>query len=335
MAQYIYKVRNMDNWKPLDTYVESDANSNSYERTWKIGPHHSNIVAKFNTRCTEVCVLETRDFGKVVMLDGEIQSTAADQEFYHQALCRPALACGQGPLKRILILGGGELCTLKQVLSWPDVEHVDMVDYDQTFVEFSKRRLRDWHDDCYKDERAHIHFADAWSWKPEGGLPYDSIIVDLTDISLDADKWPLEVDHWSNLMHNMMKQLRPNGSMTVYVGMFIPWKSEAMVAAHNALKNIMKEQGRTECLQPYRVFVPSFASGEAFFLCLGAQSIRDSIDGRLWSKGGFFGPQEAARSIIWPDCGWHAAPSATLVTPSHSFGPSSEVSPAPAEEPTA
>lgn len=306
----------MDSWKPVDTYVESDANSNSYERMWKIGPHHSNIVAKFNTRCAEVCVLETRDFGKVVMLNGEIQSTAADQEFYHQALCRPALACGQGPLKRILILGGGELCTLKQVLSWPDVEHVDMVDYDQTFVEFSKRRLKDWHGDCYKDPRAHLHFADAWSWK--GELQYDSIIVDLTDISLDADKWPSEVDHWSNLMHNMMKQLRPNGSMTVYVGMFIPWKSEAMVAAHNALRQVMKEQGRNECLQPYRVFVPSFASGEAFFLCMGAQSIKDSIDGRLWPKNGLFGPQEAARAIILPD-----------------FGPSSEGVPAPAEEPTA
>ena len=286
----------MDEWKPLDTFTEEDANSNSYERTWKIGPHHSTVVAKFNTRCTEVCVLETRDFGKVVMLDGEIQSTAADQEFYHQSLCRPALACGQGPIKRVLILGGGELCTLKQVLAWPDVEHVDMVDYDQTFVEFAKRRLRDWHGDCYKDERAHLHFADAWSWS--SSEQYDSIIVDLTDISLDADKWPREVEHWASLMHNMMKLLRPNGSMSIYVGMFISWKSEAMVAAYKALKAVMVEQGRSEYMQPYRVFVPSFASGEAFFLCVGAQSIKDSID-RF--KGSLFGPQEATRSIIWPD----------------------------------
>ncbi len=291
--------------------LEKDSNNSSYDRSWKIGPHHASIIAKFNTRCAEVCVLETQDFGKVVLLDGEIQSTSADQKFYHQALCRPARVIAQGDIKRVLVLGGGELCTIKHVLEWPDVEHVTMVDYDQTFVEFAKRRLRDWHGDSYKDPRVNIIFADAWSFTasspPENKL-YDSIVVDLTDISLDSDKWPKEVDRWETLMENLVRWLRPNGSMTVYTGMYIPWKSEAMTAAYGTMKGILRRNGRKEVLQPYKVLVPSFGCGEAFFLSVGPQTIKQAIDSGKWRAVEFpagtgcemmFGETEALRSVIW------------------------------------
>lgn len=255
-----------ETYKYDSVILEQDANIRSYDRSWKIGPHHSSVVANFKTRLAQVTVMETPDFGKVVLLDGEIQSTAADQKFYHQALCRPALsACGESP-KKVLVLGGGELCTIKEVLAWPGVESVDMVDYDQTFVEFAKRRLRDWHEDSYKDPRVNIHFADAWSWTYErrDSPPYDSIIIDLTDLALDAEA--LEMTHWENLIENCLHLLRPGGSMSMYVGMYIPWKNETMLSAYLAVKQILLTNSRSEVVQPYKIFVPSFASGEAFFL---------------------------------------------------------------------
>lgn len=299
-----------DQYKYDYIVLEKDANEASYDRSWKIGSHHAAVLAKFNTRIAEVAVLDTQDFGKVVLLDGEIQSSQADQAFYHQALCRPARVIAEGEIKRVLVLGGGELCTIKEVLGWPDVEHVDMVDYDQTFVEFAKRRLRDWHGDSYKDPRVKIHHADAWSWtgaaadKPK----YDSIVVDLTDLSLDNDVWPKEIDRWSILMENLVRLLRPNGSMTVYTGMWIPWKGAAMRAAFGTLKTIMRSNGRKEVLQPYRVLVPSFGCGEAFFLAIGAKSIKKSITDGRWAAAEFpvihgadmvFGPEEALRAVSW------------------------------------
>ncbi len=255
-----------DQYKYDYIVLEKDANEASYDRSWKIGAHHASVVAKFNTHLAEVAVLDTLDFGKVVLLDGEIQSSQADQAFYHQALCRPALAACQGDPKRVLVLGGGELCTIKEVLAWPQVEHVDMVDYDQTFVEFAKRRLRDWHDDSYKDPRVTINIADAWSWTyaRKGGELYDSIIIDLTDLSLDADS--AEMTHWENLIENCLHLLRPGGSMSMYVGMYIPWKNETMISAYLAVQQLLLSNGRSEVVQPYKIFVPSFASGEAFFL---------------------------------------------------------------------
>ncbi len=255
-----------ETYKYDSVILEQDANINSYDRSWKIGPHHSSIIANFSTRVAQVTVMETVDFGKVVLIDGEIQSSAADQKFYHQALCRPALAACQGDLKRVLVLGGGELCTIKEVLAWPSVTHVDMVDYDQTFVEFAKRRLQDWHDDSYKDPRVTINIADAWSWtyNRKGGELYDSIIIDLTDLSLDAEV--AEMTHWTNLIENCLHLLRPGGSMSMYVGMYIPWKNETMISAYLAVQHLLLSNGRSEVVQPYKVFVPSFASGEAFFL---------------------------------------------------------------------
>jgi spermidine synthase len=106
-----------ETYKYDSVILEQDANINSYDRSWKIGPHHSSLIANFKTRVAQVTVMETPDFGKVVLIDGEIQSSAADQKFYHQALCRPALAACQGDPKRVLVLGGGELCTIKEVLA--------------------------------------------------------------------------------------------------------------------------------------------------------------------------------------------------------------------------
>ncbi len=255
-----------ETYKYDSVILEQDANISSYDRSWKIAPHHSSIVANFSTRVAQVTVMETPDFGKVVLLDGEIQSSAADQKFYHQALCRPTLAACQGDPKRVLVLDGGELCTIKEVLAWPSVEHVDMVDYDQTFVEFAKRRLKEWHGDSYKDPRVTINISDAWSWTyaRKGGELYDSIIIDLTDLSLDADS--AEMTHWENLIENCLHLLRPGGSMSMYVGMYIPWKNETMISAYLGVQQLLLSNGRSEIVQPYKVFVPSFASGEAFFL---------------------------------------------------------------------
>ena len=287
-----------ETYKYDSVILEQDANIRSYDRSWKIGPHHTSIVANFRTRVAQVTVMETPDFGKVVLLDGEIQSSAADQKFYHQALCRPALAaCSGDSPKKVLVLGGGELCTIKEVLEWPGVESVDMVDYDQTFVEFAKRRLKDWHDDSYKDPRVNIHYADAWAWTYSrtnssgfGALSqiedlartyerrsqYDSIIIDLTDLSLDAET--AEMIHWTNLIENCIRLLRPNGSISMYVGMYVPWKNDTMLSAYLGIKQILLANDRSEVVQPYKVFVPSFASGEAFFLRIGsAESLQNEL----------------------------------------------------------
>ncbi len=290
--------------KPLE-YEERDANEASYTRVWNL---EGRTAVRINTKCGAVQIIETPDFGKAVFIDGEIQSTEADQLFYHQALCRPALATLNGIAKRVLILGGGEICTLRQVLSWPDVEHVDMVDYDQMFVELCKRRLRSWHGDAHLDPRAHIYHEDAWAWTAATTQQYDSIIVDLTDLSLGASD--AEVVHWGNLMLNCMRLLRRYGSMTVYVGMFIPNRWQTMNAAYLAFSEAMRYTGRNETVQPYRVHVPSFGGGEAFFLQMGSSSIKDAIDGRVWRRppfnevpvdGWHFDEIAAKRSIMWSD----------------------------------
>jgi len=287
-----------ETYKYDSVILEQDANIRSYDRSWKIGPHHSSVVANFRTRLAQVTVMETPDFGKVVLLDGEIQSSAADQKFYHQALCRPALAACSDEVKRVLVLGGGELCTIKEVLSWPGVESVDMVDYDQTFVEFAKRRLKDWHEDSYKDPRVKLHFADAWSWTYQARVieeHYDSIIIDLTDLSLEAET--VEMTHWTNLIENCLQLLRPGGSMSMYVGMYIPWKNETMMSAYLAVKQILLSNGRSEVVQPYKVFVPSFASGEAFFLRIAPEeNLQHDLPVEA-SNQWYFGPQEMKNAI--------------------------------------
>ncbi|HTD33959.1 MAG TPA: hypothetical protein VK665_09885 [Candidatus Elarobacter sp.] len=87
-----------------------------------------------------VAVLRTPVFGKLLVLDGDTQSSQADEKIYHETLVHPAMAAA-GERSEVLILGGGEGATLREVLRDPSVRRCTMVDIDGQVVELSKRYL--------------------------------------------------------------------------------------------------------------------------------------------------------------------------------------------------
>ncbi len=241
---------------------EVDCQERSYNRVWD----DEHVVADFETPCARVQVLDSPDFGTTIFLNGEIQSSAADQELYHEALTVPLRACATEPIRRALIVGGGELCTLRAVLNWPNLEHVDMIDYDGEFVQWCKSNLVDWHRNTFMDERAHIMHEDIFSAlehsEPE---PYDAIIVDMTDISLNMENFITDVDRFRTLISGLLMWLAPHGSVAAYMGMWIPAKADAMIHLMNVMRNVTAEHSPEYNVQPYRVHIPSFGSGEALF----------------------------------------------------------------------
>ena len=93
----------------------------------------------------QVAVLRSPVFGKMLVLDGDTQSSQADERIYHETLVHPALA-GAADRREVLILGGGEGATLREVLRCPDVARCTMVDIDgarrRAFEEVSARMVR-------------------------------------------------------------------------------------------------------------------------------------------------------------------------------------------------
>jgi spermidine synthase len=205
----------------------------------------------------QVAVISTPAFGKMLVLDGDTQSSQGDEKIYHEALVHPALA-GAADRRQVLILGGGEGATLREVLRHPEVRRCTMVDIDGLVVELSKKHLPEWSAGAFEDPRARVIVGDALAFMRADPEHYGVIISDLTE--------PLE-DSPSNLLFNeevfalIKVRLAPGG---VYV------LQASTAAFHNA--SLHCKMARTlrkhyRHVTSFSHHVPAFDTDWAFLAC--------------------------------------------------------------------
>ncbi|MGZ3498706.1 MAG: fused MFS/spermidine synthase [Vulcanimicrobiaceae bacterium] len=155
--------------------------------------HHHAIEEVYYTGRSpfqSIGVIKTPVFGKMLILDGDTQSSQNDEKIYHESLVHPALA-GAADRSEVLILGGGEGATLREALRHPAVRRVTMVDIDGQVVELSKKYLPEWSDGAFEDPRARVIIGDALKFLKEDRDKYGVIISDLTEPLEDSPSNPL------------------------------------------------------------------------------------------------------------------------------------------------
>src|ERR1017187_3474223 len=118
--------------------------------TERFTPHESHshqikrIIIQTRTKFQNAVLVDSHSFGRCLILDGEMQSAQLDEFIYHECLVQPAMVLRK-TAKRVLILGGGEGATVREILRHPQVEQVTMVDIDGEVVDFCKEYLKEWH----------------------------------------------------------------------------------------------------------------------------------------------------------------------------------------------
>lgn len=123
-------------------------------------------------------------------LNGRLQFSSRDEFRYHEALVHPALASLPQP-RRVLVLGGGDGLTLREVLRYPSIESVTLVDIDAQVTTLFRDhpQLAVLNRGALVDHRVTVVNDDAWRWleaQPAGGAgsaPFDAIFMDLPDPS--------------------------------------------------------------------------------------------------------------------------------------------------------
>lgn len=125
-------------------------------------------------------VYSTTKFGNLMVIDGFVMLTDRDNFVYHEMMSHPALFCHRGP-KRVVIIGGGDCGTLREVLKHPGVEEAWQVEIDERVTRVSEEyfpALCDAND----DSRAHFFFGDGIQWmKDADDGSIDLVIIDSTD----------------------------------------------------------------------------------------------------------------------------------------------------------
>ena len=125
-------------------------------------------------------IFETETFGRLMTLDGLTMLTSRDNFIYHEMMSHPALFTHSNP-KKVVIVGGGDCGTLREVLKHEDVENVIQVELDERVTRVSERFFPELCE-SNADPRAEFLFEDAIKWMENAPAEsQDVIILDTTD----------------------------------------------------------------------------------------------------------------------------------------------------------
>jgi spermidine synthase len=143
------------------------------------------IVYSKTTHYQRIIVTRNRA-GFQLFLNGNLQFSSADEYRYHEALVHPAMVlAGEGGrrVRRVLILGGGDGLALREVLRYPGVEQVTLVDLDSEMTELSARfpPLASLNNHAFDDPRVSVVNQDAMVWLETKVEPFDAAVIDFPD----------------------------------------------------------------------------------------------------------------------------------------------------------
>jgi len=128
-------------------------------------------------------VWDTPAFGKLFRLDGAFMSSERDEFFYHENLVRVPALSHPAP-RRALVIGGGDGGSAKELLKYPGIEQVVIVELDIKVVELARRYLGAIHGGALDDARTEIHVENGLEYVGRAvaeGAHFDLIVLDLTD----------------------------------------------------------------------------------------------------------------------------------------------------------
>lgn len=138
------------------------------------------VVYRDKTEHQDLVIFENAAFGRILALDGVIQTTTGDEFVYHEMLAHvPILAHGRA--RQVLIIGGGDGGMLRRCLMHAGVEKVMMVEIDRSVVDLCREYLPSISDGAFDDPRTDLVIADGCRFVKETDQRYDVIIVDSTD----------------------------------------------------------------------------------------------------------------------------------------------------------
>ena len=240
--------------------------------------HATGVVAVKRSKYQRIEVADTGEFGRVLVLDGFVQSAELDEHFYHESLVHPAMVLHPDP-KRVLILGGGEGATLREVLKHKTVERAVMVDIDEEVVNIAKQHLGSWHRGAFEDGRAEVVIEDGKAYVERTGERFDVVIMDLTDPYGPEIARELYAPEFIAKLRGI---LREGGVVATQAGssFFYPREYDAVLEGFKRAFRHVHE---------YAVWIPSFGYACNFIVASDAHSFdafgEEEVDRRLRERG--------------------------------------------------
>jgi spermidine synthase len=205
------------------------------------------IILARDTRYQHVVLTRFKDDLRL-FLNSHLQFSSRDEYRYHEALIHPGLAAVPAP-RRVLVLGGGDGLAVREILKYPQIESITLVDLDPEMTKLFSTHpmLTKLNDQALLSPRVHTTNADAFPWVDSSTESFDFIVIDFPD----PTNYSLGKLYTTAFYRAAARHLSAQGLMVV--------QSTSPMFARDSfwcIAETLKQAGLET--HPYHVYVPSF-----------------------------------------------------------------------------
>jgi spermidine synthase len=226
----------------------TEVQTDGYRTQWKV----RQILHEEQTPFQHLLIADLEDFGRALILDGAVQTTVGDEYIYHEMIAHVPLCTHPNP-ERVLVIGGGDGGTVREVLRHPSVRRVDLVEIDGAVIEACKKHLPET-SSALDNPRVQIHIGDGRAWVASRTEEYDVILVDSSDPAGPAEGLFNEAFYQS-----VSRALKPAGLFVCQV--LSPFFHQQLI------RDVHQVVAQTFPIAlPYLAVVPTYPSGLHCFM---------------------------------------------------------------------
>lgn len=250
-----------------------------YFNNYELHKHaFKDVVCQIQSAIQKIIIVDTYNYGRCLILDNEFQSAEMDEFIYHEALVHPSLILHPGA-ESVLILGGGEGATLREVLRHKTVKKAAMVDIDKEMIACSKKYLPSFHAGAFDDSRAELVIDDGRKYVERVQDRFDVVVIDVND---PLDGGPSCMLFTMEFYQIIAEKLKANGILIVQSGAASVSENDAFTSICNTLSKIFPH------VFPYVAYIPSYALPWGFAMATHNPSnldiSGDEIDARIHTR---------------------------------------------------
>lgn len=181
-------------------------------------------------------------------LNGHLQFNSADEYRYHEALVHPGLSAADRPAN-VLVLGGGDGLAVREILKYPSIEKVTLVDIDPAITRLASKfgPLAELNGGSLDDPRVTVANRDAFVWISESDERFDAVVIDFPD----PGTYSIGKLYSSRFFQLLRQRVTENARITIQC-------TSPLVAPKSYWCIIETMEAAGFHVRPYRVSVPTF-----------------------------------------------------------------------------
>lgn len=201
----------------------------------------------------DICILDTEEFGRILIMDNYLMLTEKDEWIYHEMITHPALAVHPG-ITDVLVVGAGDGGTIRELTRYPGIRHIDLVEIDEDVILLCKEYLPQTAGRL-DDPRVRLHIDDGVKFVRHCKDRYQLIIVDSTD-----PFGPGEGLFTREFYGNCYNALTDDGILiNQHESTYYDEYTQAMRRAHSRISELF------ETAMVYQAHIPTYPSGHWLF----------------------------------------------------------------------